>query len=81
MFGALYFFWIRSQINNDEMWKDLSKKVASLVNWKANLYQWRVRIYMLLFIAIFLSEIDSNQFFFSSIPIPLYGYNRKKYFN
>src|SRR4051812_13320819 len=41
---ALYFFWIRSQINTDEMWKDLYKKVTALVNWKANLVQWKVTV-------------------------------------
>eukprot|EP01114_Cavostelium_apophysatum_P012785 TRINITY_DN2948_c0_g1_i1.p1 TRINITY_DN2948_c0_g1~~TRINITY_DN2948_c0_g1_i1.p1 ORF type:complete len:1028 (+),score=340.40 TRINITY_DN2948_c0_g1_i1:1417-4500(+) len=32
------------------MWKDISKKVASLTNWKANLLQWKEKIIQLTYI-------------------------------
>jgi hypothetical protein len=42
LFGAIYLYWIRSQMMEPEIWRELSKKVSSLVNWKANIVQWKV---------------------------------------
>lgn len=50
MFGALYFFWIRSQITTAEQWKEIAKKVTSLVNWKANIVQWKEKLLQLTYI-------------------------------
>ena len=43
LFGALYFFWIRSGITTEDMWRDMSRKVAFCTDWQANVRQWKVR--------------------------------------
>ncbi|PRP83806.1 ral GTPase-activating protein subunit alpha-2 [Planoprotostelium fungivorum] len=47
LFGSLYFVWLRSQKVTEDMWQDLSRKVASLVNWRANVLQWKEKVIQL----------------------------------
>ena len=42
MFQALFLVWIRSEITTQEMWLEFSRKVSSLVAWKASVDEWKV---------------------------------------
>jgi len=52
MFQALFLVWIRSEITSQEMWLDFSRKVSSLVAWKATVDEWKEKTIQLTYILI-----------------------------